>query len=161
MSFDLILQRLEFGESAQVDRVNVLRLLRQHCQDSGGRFGSYLVNFPDGSHVEFQAKGLESGSSCTGGAFHLRGFSPAILAFIFDMALAGDMVIFNAQGREDSPENPLTILVNQSQKAHLPQGVGRNPILCTSPRHLSQLLGLAFEEWVEFRDSVIGKRDTL
>jgi hypothetical protein len=158
MSFDLFLERFESGESAQVDRVTVLKLLRQHCQDSEDQFGFYLLKFPDGSHTEFQAKGLESSSSSTGCAFHLRGFSPTVLTFIFDVALSGDMVIFNAQGK-DSPDNPLAILVHQTQKAHLPQAAGRHPILCTSPRHLSQLLGLAFEEWTEFRDSAIGERD--
>jgi hypothetical protein len=157
MSFDLHLERLEFGKSAQVDRACVLSLLRRHCQNSADRFGYYELKFPDGSHVELQAKGLESDDSFTGCGFHLRGFSPAILTFVFDLAVAGDMVIFNAQGIEDSLEKPLVILVNQLQKIHLPEGMGHHPVLCTSPRQLTQLLGLSFEQWSEFRDAAIGQ----
>lgn len=159
MSFDLYLERFEFGKSAQVDRTCVLSLLRQHCQESANRFGHYELNFPDSSRVEFQAKGLESDDSFTGCGFHLRGFSSAILTFVFDLAVAGDMVIFNPQGMADSLEKPLVILVDQLQQIHLPEAAGRHPVLCTSPSQLTQLLGLAIEEWSAFRDSAIGKRD--
>jgi hypothetical protein len=161
MSFDLHLERFQFGESAPVDRVEVLRHLRQYCQDSEDRFGYYLLRFPDDANVEFQAKGLEFGGNFSGCGFHLRQFSSAILTFVFDLALAGDMVIFNCQGR-DSPESPLAILVGESQRTHLPQAVVRHPILCTSPMHLGQLLGFDFERWSEFRDAAVvavGKRN--
>ena len=60
MSFDLYLERLASGESAAVDKAAVLAQLRRHCPDRGDKWGLYDVRFPDGSHVEFAAKGLES-----------------------------------------------------------------------------------------------------
>jgi hypothetical protein len=158
MSFDLHLERFQFGESAQVDRVEVLRLLRQYCQDSADRFGYYLLRFPDDADVEFQAKGLESGGDFSGCGFHLRQFSSAIVTFVFDLAQAGDMVIFNCQGG-GSPESPLAILVAESQRTHLPQAAVRHAILCTSRRYLSQLLGFDFERWSQLRDAAIGERN--
>jgi hypothetical protein len=159
MSFDLHLEHFRLGESAQVDRVEVLRLLRQYCQDPAGRFGQYLLRFPDHAVVEFHAKGLESGGDFSGCGFHLRGFTSAVLTFVFDLALAGDMVIFNCQAG-DSPESPMAILVNESQRTHLPQ-VLRHPILCTSPGHLSQLLGSDFVSWSQLREAAIRKHNAL
>lgn len=155
MSFDLHLEHFQLGDSAQADRVEVLQLLRRYCRDSADRFGYYLLKFPDHAVVQFHAKGLESGGNFRGCGFHLRGFSSTIITFVFDLALAADMVIFNCQAA-DTPESPMAILVDESQRAHLPQAL-RHPVLCTSPRHLSQLLGSSFESWSQFRDAAIRK----
>ena len=156
MSFDLFLERLEAGNSAPSDRTAVLKILRRYCQQSGDRFGFYNVEFPDGSHVEFSAKNLESEGEFTGCAFNLRGFTAAIVTFVFEVAVAGDMVIFNAQGR-DTAESPLAILIGESQMAHVPREAAANPALCSAPVHLAQLLGVGFDHWSEFRDFALGK----
>lgn len=156
MSFDLFLQRFESGDSAEVNRADVLTVLRKFCQQAEDRFGFYLVEFPDGSHVEFSAKGLETGSSFTGCAFHIRGFSNSIISFVYDVAVSGDMVIFNAQGSDDSAK-PMTILTNESQATHLPSEVAKSPTLCNSSIQLAQLLGISFSEWEAYRDQVIGR----
>jgi hypothetical protein len=88
MSFDLYLERLVSGESAEVDKVAVLEQLRRHCPDREDKWGVYDVRFPDGSHVEFVAKGLESAEKFSGCAFHLRGFTPLIVEFVLFTALA-------------------------------------------------------------------------
>lgn len=58
MSFDLFLQRFKSGDSADVSRVKVLAALRRHSLVAADEFGFYLVDFPDGSSVEFSAKRL-------------------------------------------------------------------------------------------------------
>jgi hypothetical protein len=157
VSFDIFLERLAAGDSVPADRSNVLKVLRKHCQDSGNAFGFYNVEFSDGSHVEFSAKHLESDGAFTGCAFHLRGFTPLIIAFVFEVAVAGDMIIFNAQGR-DTPDEPLAILVNQSQLTQLPTAAASHPVFCSSPYRLAELLGIGIEKWTEFRDTAIGKQ---
>lgn len=156
MSFDLFLQRFERGDSAEVDRTALLTVLRKFNQETENRFGIYLVEFPDGSHVEFSAKGLETGSSFTGCAFHLRGMSSSVLSFVYDVAASGDMVIFNPQGSDQSPR-PTTILTNERQATHLPASVVNNPALCDSSTQLAQLLGISFADWEAYRDQVIGR----
>jgi hypothetical protein len=156
MSFDLFLQRFDSGDSAQVDRTKVLHVLRRHCQDSCDQFGFYLVEFPDGSDVEFSARGLESSDEFAGCAFHIRDFSPSLMVFVFDVADAGDMIIFNPQGA-DEPNSPLAILVNESQLAHMPDDAAANPVICKSASHLGQLLGLGFEQWEDYRDAIVGR----
>lgn len=156
MSFDLFLERLVEGESAPVDRSRVLEVLRKHCQKAADAFGFYNVEFTDGSRVELSAKNLESDGGFTGCAFHLRSFSPLIIAFVFDVAVAGDMMIFNAQGR-DTPDEPLVILVDQSQVKSLPAAIASNPVFCSSPYRLAELIGIGLGKWTEFRDTAIGK----
>ncbi len=50
----------------------------------------------------------------------------------------------------------MAILINESQRAHLPEGTIRNPVLCTSPMHLSRLLGFDFENWAKLLDVALG-----
>lgn len=140
MSFDLFLQRFQSGDSAEVSRVEVLAALRRHSKVAADRFGFYLIDFSDGSSVEFSAKELEGDGSFTGCAFHVRGFSKSIIEFIFDVAKSGDMVVLNAQGSGDT-SNPVAILSDVSQAENLPAEGLPNPVLCTSSEHLSELLG--------------------
>ncbi|MBE1161773.1 hypothetical protein [Dyella acidiphila] len=157
MSFDLYLQRFKSGGSAEVSRTEVLAVLRRHTQVAADRFGFYLVDFPDGSSVEFSAKGLEDEESFTGCAFLVRGFSQSIVDFVFDVAKTGDMVILNAQGTGDA-SNPVAILTDTSQAKNLPTEGLPNPVICESGKHLSELLGVGYQHWREFRDQVTGDR---
>ncbi|GHU10455.1 hypothetical protein FACS1894185_1980 [Betaproteobacteria bacterium] len=157
MSFDLFLNHFEAGEPAPADRAKVLGVLREYSRVPN-ESGAYNVEFSDGSHVEFLAK-LESEEEFTGCAFPMHGFSPLIITFVFKVAVAGEMVIFNAQGN-GTPENPLCIIPAPSQLPHLPSGLGSayTPFPCTSPEHLWQLLGMGFDDWSEYRDHVVGGR---
>ena len=158
MSFDLYLERLVSGELAEVDKTAVLEELRRHCSDPGGKWGVYEVRFQDGSRVELAANGLESSENFTGCAFHLRGFTLPILSFVIDIAKAGDMFIFNAQGR-DTLASPVAILTSEAQICHLPKTAWSHPVHCRNAVHLAALLGADHEEWERFRDNVIGKSE--
>ncbi len=155
MSFDLFLEHFEAGESAQAAKTRVLSTLRKIHPAPADQFGFYLIRFPGGSSIEFSAKGLEEEEDFSGCAFHLRGFSKEVFKFIFDIAKAGDMVIFNAQGR-DSASSPLAILTNEKQRAEMPERVASQPVLCESADHLGALLGVDFLEWSDYRDQVRG-----
>ena len=157
MSFDLFLECFKTGESMQVNRPAVLEVLRNSSRDSADSFGFYNVEFVDGSSVEFSAKGLEMVDKFTGCAFHIRSVSQAVISFVFDVAVAGNMIIFNAQGT-DEISNPSAILVSESQISHLPEGSAVNPVVCGSARHLLTLLGLGFEQWEKYRDSATGRK---
>lgn len=117
-------------------------------------FGFYLVTFQDGVNVEFNASGLDGKEPFTGCAFHIRGFSPDLVRFIWDIATAGDMVIFNCQG-DDSPESPVLILGDSAQKDHVPEMGYQNCPVCTSAEMLAKLLGVGFKSWSDYRDKVV------
>jgi hypothetical protein len=154
MSFDLYLQRFRAGDSADVSRGEVLAPLRRHSQVAADRFGFYLVDFSDGSSVEFSAKELEGEGSFTGCAFHVRGFSQSIIEFVFDVAKSGDMVVLNAQGSGDA-SSPVAILTDVSQAGNLPEEGLPNPVLCTSSEHLGKLLGGGYQHWRAYRDQMV------
>lgn len=120
MSFDLFFQRFKNGDASATPSKDVLQVLRIHCQDQADEFGHYDVIFADGSCVELSAQGLELGTEFSGCGLHLRQFSPSLIAFIFDLARSGAMVILNAQGDPKSPANPLVILTDAQQASELP-----------------------------------------
>ena len=159
MSFDLFLEHFQLGKPSQSCKVDVLDVVRQFCKTPADDFGFYYIDFADGSHVELSAKGLESGRRFTGGVFYIRGMSPEIVLFVFAFAVAGDMIIFNAQG-EDTLFSPLAILTSESQRIHLPQGAAINPVLCESAHHLAKLLGVGFEKWSAYRDNATTDKNT-
>lgn len=109
MSFDLHLQHFFNGQSPPIDPTLVARVLfKQVCQGPD-EFGFYRVGFLDGVNVEFNAGGLDGKEPFSGCAFHIRGISPFLVQFVFDVARAGDFVIFNCQG-EDRPNRQCSFL---------------------------------------------------
>lgn len=77
---------------------------------------------------------------------------------MFDVACAGDFVIFNCQG-DDSANSPVLILVRTTQGADVPSDVvaqyGSRPV-CTSGAMLVRLLFPDFKEWQTYQDQVVG-----
>jgi hypothetical protein len=159
MRFDLFLHRFHEGETAPADRDAVLAVLRRYCDANEDKFGFYLVEFDEGSRVEFSAQGLQSDEQFSGCAFHLRSFSAAVITFVYEVAVAGDFVIINAQG-DGSFESPLSITVEASQSRHLPEGLGE-PRLVESPEALAMSLGADMAGWQAYRDHVLGRSGNL
>lgn len=156
MSFDLTLVHFKNGDAEPISEpAVVLNVLREYCKDKADEFGFYVVELADGSSIEFSARGLESGSDFSSCSFHLRGLTPDVISFIYRIAHAGDMVIFNPQGM-DEPENPSVICLTLDQKQEIPENVVKNPIVCNSLEHLGKLLGFGFDGWSEYRDRVVG-----
>jgi hypothetical protein len=151
VSFDVFLQRFVDGESAQVDPRSVRDVLKATKHSGPDDFGFYIVPFPDGVQVEFSAKGLESGESFTGCAFHLRGFGGGLMRFMLDIATAGDMVIFPAM-----EGNPL-ILVSEEQKKHIPADIQESfqSVVVRSAGELGAVLSSGFDGWSAYRDQVL------
>ena len=154
MSFDLYVVRLENGDPAPADRRAVLDVFDRcgNVERHGGGF--YDAFFDDGSHVQFSATGLETDEEFNICVFQLRNFTFPIMRFVYEVAVAGDMVVANGQGHgtEDSPS---TIVVNDAQRQHLwpDAGVVR---LVSSPVELAQALVGDVSAWQGYRDQVVG-----
>jgi hypothetical protein len=155
MSFDIVLIRYKAGKESPVDKARVSEIVRKYYSGIPEINDYYLIDFTDGSSVALIAKGLESSEELFVCSFALRNFSPMVITFIYDMAIAGDMSIVNAQG-EDTLENPLEILVSESQIQEVPNDFVKNRVLCQSPEHLAQLLGIGFIQWADFRERILG-----
>jgi hypothetical protein len=50
------------------------------------------VRFPDGSQVEFDAKGLSGSTQFTGCSFAIRSLTDSVTGFTFDVVKEGNMV---------------------------------------------------------------------
>lgn len=151
MSFDVFLARFVHGESAEVDRTQVREVLSARRYRGPDQFGFYVVAFPDGTDVEFSAKGLELDASFTGCAFHMRGFGEGLVKFIFDIARGGDMVIIPAM-----EGNPL-ILVSEQQRKNIPAELreGFKSVVVDSAGELGAILRGGFGGWSTYRDQIL------
>jgi hypothetical protein len=151
MSFDVFLQRFADGQPAQANREAVREVL--NCANYSGpdEFGFYVISLPDGVEAEFSAKGLQSENSFTGCAFHIRGFSDALMQFMFDIARAGEMVIMPAM-----EGNPL-VMVSEQHKQSIPADFWESlqPVVIDSPGELGAVLSGGFEGWSTYRAQVL------
>jgi hypothetical protein len=100
--------------------------------------------------IRLEAATLESNELFSSCAFHLRGFSLDYCNFILKLALAGDMVIFDAQGKDD-PKNPVLILSHESQASQVPAGMYTHTVLARDGLHLYTLLDGSYEGWERYR----------
>jgi hypothetical protein len=147
MSFDVFLQRFVGGEPAEVRRESVRTVLMASSHSGPDEYGYFVVTFPDGLEVELSAKGLDGSGSFTGCAFHVRGLSSSLAAFIFEIARAGDMVVLPAM------EDSVPILSAPEQRNELPsdlQASEREPVLCRSASELEVLLSGGYVAWQKY-----------
>jgi hypothetical protein len=151
MSFDIYLLRFKDGKPVETDRAPILEVLKTYSYRSPDKYSFYDVAFPGGGSVEFSASGLESEEPFNGCAFFIRGLSDGLMKFMFDVARAGELVIFPVM--KDSP----CILVSQSQAKEVPPDVSKNfkLIVVTSAEELGSLLKGGFAGWSAYRDHVL------
>lgn len=152
MSFDVFLQRFVCGKPAEVCRQSVRAILTASSHTGPDEHGYFVVKFPDGVDVELSAKGLDGrGGSFTGCAFHVHALSPALAAFIFEVAKAGDMVVLPAM------EDFVPILSAPEQRNELPPDLQigeRGPIWCRSASELAVLLSGGYAAWQKYLNHV-------
>ena len=153
MSFDLYVVHLENGDPAPAERRPVLDAFGQHGNVERHGDGFYDAFFDDGSHVQFSSKGLETDEDFDICGFQLRNFTFPIMRFIYEVAVAGDMMVVNAQGH-GTEESPSTIIVSEGQRQHLWRDPGVVRVV-TSPVELAQALVGDVSAWQGYRDQVV------
>lgn len=153
MSFDLMLVNTEHGDAGLADRAAVQGVLRRYgLQDSSD--DCYDAVFDDGSHVSFRACGLSGQEPFNTIAFQLRDFTHPMMCFIHEVALAGDFIILNMQGK-DTETSASLLLVDEAQRAHLWEDAAKHPQLVTSGDQLGAALVGDAEGWRRYRDQVL------
>jgi hypothetical protein len=150
MSFDLFLHHFKAGASAEADRVSVKNVICQTQIIAPDQYGQYDVPLSDGGLIRVSASTLESEKMFDGCAFHLRDFSLEYCNFILRLAVAGDMVIFNAQGKDD-PDNPVLIFSNEAQALQVPPDMYKHSVVACNGLHLYALLDGTYESWERYR----------
>ena len=148
MSFDIHLIRFAKGRACELPRESVRAALhgytfRQLSLDS------YDVQFQDGSHVEFDAHGLSGSAAFNGCVFWIRGMSDAIIRFVFEVARAGETVLFPTM--EGNP----CILVRPGQNVELPPDLDLPLAECYTPEQLGRFVADGYQDWSRYRDHVM------
>ena len=165
MSFDVFFQPAQFSDDAieqtnpftgevlsvvpmvplagsELDAVRqVLKGATSHGPDD---FGCHVVKFQDGGVAQIFASELERGCMAA-----LRGITPDLLQFLYDMLVAGRWVMLPAM------ENPVSITTPSSSVSGLPEDF-LEVVECKSAAELGVLLNDGFQTWKKYRDQVLG-----
>lgn len=104
------------------------------------------VRMPDGSEAEVFGKNLES--SCM---VALRGLTPALSQFLFELLQAGNWVMLPAM------DDDVSITTAPDRVAGLPDDFPRL-VECRSAQELHQLLTGGVQAWERYRDQVTRKQ---
>ena len=175
MSFDIFLSCYKNRKSATANQAAVEQVLARTQYE--GADGYYLIKLADGAVVEFSAKELRvspasvdpnelhklpfggrlvpRGPAFASCAFFVRGFTPQLADFIFEVARAGGFSI-EAAGGDVLP----TILVSESQRADVPHDEERGAVVVDSGEDLMRLLTTSYEKWQAYRDQVMSGTPT-
>ena len=116
--------------------------------------GYYFIEFPDDSCLQMNAAELETEEVFSGCSFYIRDFSPLVMGFIYELAVAANLTAFDLQA-DGSDEYPHSFIVSEDQRSELPEKFSRNSRLLSSPEDLAKAIGALFGSWQAYRDGVV------
>jgi hypothetical protein len=130
MSYDVVLQRLRHGEAAAVESREVWTLLEQAWESPPDKFDYCLVRRGDD---EGDLYAVQPGHPIDCLMFNHAG--PAIYDLMYDVAVAGDMVII--------PPDAGPFLVREEQREHLPSEMAAEAVVVRSGPELVRAIETA------------------
>ena len=156
MSFDVFAQAFRDGGAAVGDAVAARAVLSGVQYTHDPQFDSYDINFPDGSHLEMDAEGLDGRKPFDGAMFSLRGISDAVGGFIFSFTRAAGFVLVPAM------EPASVLLTNESQAQHLAPDLANDlqVIVISSGAEVLAALQGGYDSWRAYRDRVVGQSES-
>jgi hypothetical protein len=115
----------------------------------------YGMRLQDGSSVEVQRVYAPSPNSSrfTSAIFMIRDMSESVVRLLFDCAKATGGVLIPAA--DPSP----CIMVDVSQRDHLPPDFRQPLVECHSAEDLARLLRDGYQAWSEYRDQIVRSHD--
>jgi hypothetical protein len=123
----------------------VKKLFKTSRAKKPDEFGCHVVEFEDGGHAEIFASRLATGGCMAA----VRGLTPDLLRFLFEMLRAADWVMLPAM--EGNPAITSSAVSIEWLSADVPR-VG-----CSSPEDLGLVLTRGVEAWRQYRDKVVGR----
>ena len=106
----------------------------------------YVVDLADGGRAEVFAKNLSK--SCM---VALRGMTPHLLQFLYDLLKAGNWVMIPAM------EDAAAITTSPERLKGVPEDFPKI-VVCNSATELGVLLSKGVQAWQEYRDQIVGDR---
>lgn len=149
MSFDVFL--LKFDRNDPVCGLPLdpfyQAINRHDVRRQGEHF--YDIWFQDGSSVEVQTGTAPNSKRITGAFFYIRGMSESIVRLLFESAQATGGVLIPAA--DPCP----CIMVDVSQRDHLPPDFNHPLVECRSAEELARLLRDGYQAWSQYRDQIV------
>lgn len=123
----------------------VRNVLKQVDAKGPDEFGCYVVQFPDGGAAEVFANELE-----TGGMVALRGMTPDLTRFLFDLLRAGNWVMLPAM------EDSVAMTTSPNNITGAPDDFPKIVTVSTADE-VDVLLSKGVKAWQKYRDRVMKK----
>ncbi len=167
MSFDIFFMPCRYGDTA-VESVDpctgqtgntlpndpltaaelnaVRRVLANANALDGENSGGGVARFDDSGYAEIYGQDLHKGCMVS-----LRGMTPDVLNFLFELLLAGNWIMI--------PTMPQTRAIAASLTAfqRIPHGFPE-PTVCNSPEEIGLLINQGFDAWKAYRDRVVHEK---
>jgi hypothetical protein len=165
MSFDIFFQTARFSEQPVVEKnpftgealtvlpeeplsaaeVKAVQRVLQRVQAQGpDEHGCYVVELEDGGVAEVFADELNAGCMVA-----LRGITPRLVYFLFDLLQAGNWVMLPAT------EDAVAITTSPGSLKGVPEDFPR-VVVCDSAEEVGALLTKGVREWQAYRDRIVG-----
>jgi hypothetical protein len=140
------IESIPFNESLSATELRAVeRVLKEAGADSPAEDGCYVVKVGDGGEAEVWASNL--GSSCM---VALRGITPNLMQFLFDLLIAGNWVMLPAM------EDTVAITTSPQSLKGVPTDFP-SVVVCKSANELAVLLTEGVRQWEKYRDQVTGR----
>jgi hypothetical protein len=132
------------------ERAAVLGLLRSGGAADPDRFGSYVLDLPDGGSAEVFAAELRGPEQCDGLMVAARSMTPGLVSFLWELCRAGNLVAIPVV------EGPVVAVASEGQRARV-RTRWPEAIVVGSPEAFGRLLSGGFGAWQAYRDQVAGQ----
>jgi hypothetical protein len=167
MSFDIFYQTCRYGdefvdvrdpETGKVESIRrndnlnaaelaaVMDVLHRANASGPSENGCYHVEFEDRGYAEIFSDHLEGGCMVA-----LRGMSPLLLQFLFDLLRAGRYVMIPAM------EDTAAITTSPESVTGIPDDFPRI-VVCNSVGELKEMLSRGFKDWQSYRNQILDRR---
>jgi hypothetical protein len=149
MSFDVFLLKFDKDEPVcELPESAFLEAIQRHdVRRRSERF--YDIRLQDGSSVEVQRGSPPNSTRFTTAIFMIRGMSDSVIRLLFECAQATGGVLIPAAG--PSP----CIMVDVSQRDHLPPDFEQPLAECHSAEELRRLFCDGYQAWSQYRDQIV------
>lgn len=133
------------AEPLSADEVRAVRGVLEKLEARGpDEHGCYVVAFGDGGGAEVYGNDLSTGCMVA-----VRGLTPDLLRFLYDLLKATDWVLLPAM--EGNPG-----IVSAPGRAN-GSADSFPEVVCGSPEDLGAILSGGFEAWKRYRDRMVGE----
>jgi hypothetical protein len=132
----------------QEELLAVRAVLSQAGASNGGQCDFFVPMLEDGGYAEVFCRDIQVGCMVA-----LRGITPHVLKFLFNLLQAGNWVMIPAM------PDTRSIATSPAAFKRIPDGFPP-ALVCASPEEIGAIISGGFDAWKKYRDQFVGKSPT-